>query len=83
MGIGLPLELLTASLPGGFGIGIGEPLEAATELVAPRLLKNCLTELLTGSRIETANASATREVAMIFFMVESLLAPTMKKNRES
>jgi len=29
MGIGLPLGLLTMSLPGGFGIGIGEPLTTA------------------------------------------------------
>lgn len=83
MGTGLPLELSTLSLPGGVGIGTGDPLRAATELVAPRLLKNCLTELLTGSRIETANANTIGRTAMIFFMVESLLAPTMKKNRES
>jgi hypothetical protein len=83
MGTGLPRELLTLRLPGGVGIGTGDPLRAATELVAPRLLKNCLTELLTGSRIETANASATGQMAMIFFMMESLLAPTMKKNRDS
>lgn len=82
MGTGLPLELSTMS-PGGVGIGIGDPLRAATEMVVPRLLKNCLTELLTGSRIETANANTTVGMAMIFFMVESLLAPTMKKNRDS
>jgi len=27
MGTGLPLELLTFSLPGGVGIGTGEPLQ--------------------------------------------------------
>jgi hypothetical protein len=83
MGIGLPLEVSTLSLPGGFGIGIGEPLATATYAGAQRLLKDCLTELLTGSRIEAANASATEQVVMIFFMVESLLAPTMKKNQDS
>jgi hypothetical protein len=82
MGTGLPLERSILS-PGGFGIGTGEPLTSAAYTGAQRLLKDCLTELLTGSRIETANASATGQMAMIFFMVESLLAPTMKKNRES
>jgi hypothetical protein len=79
IGIGVPLALRTAT-PGGFGIGIGVPLLRAGDAPTARLLNNCLTELLTGSRIEIAKTQSDRRIEMIFFMVESLLRPTMKEN---
>ena len=72
-----------AICPGGVGMGSGLPLGAATENAPQRLLNNCLTEVLTGSRIETANASNARRAKMIVFTAKSLLTPTMKKNRKS
>jgi hypothetical protein len=54
----------------------------ATESAAARLLDKCLTELLTGSRIEITKRQSDRRIEMIFFMVESLLRPTMKENRK-
>jgi hypothetical protein len=47
-------EPLTPSALGGVGVGSGDPLRTATEAAAARLLDKCLTELLTGSRIEIA-----------------------------
>jgi len=79
MGRGLPLAPRVAN-PGGVGMGRGLPLRRATENAAWRLLNNCLTELSTGSRIETASASNARRIEMFFFMVKSLLTATMKKN---
>ncbi len=82
MGRGLPLAL-RATDPGGVGMGRGLPLRTERETEAKRLLNNCLTELLTGSRIETVNANNTRLMVKIFFMAESLLTATMKKIRKS
>jgi hypothetical protein len=69
--------------PGGGGAGSGEPVRSATEITAGRLLDKCLTELITGSTIETAMASTARRIEMFFFMAKSLLTATMKWNRNS
>jgi hypothetical protein len=74
-GSGDPLAL---RMGGGVGSGRGDPLRIAGEAIATRLLDNCLTELLTGSRIETAKTKSVRRMEMFFFMAESLLRPTMK-----
>jgi hypothetical protein len=68
---------------GGRGAGRGDPLGSATETAAARLLDKCLTELLTGSTIETTMASNARRIEMFFFMVKRLLIATMKENRKS
>ena len=60
VGRGEPLTAKTLKPGGGGGVGRGEPLRTATETTAARLLDNCLTELLTGSRIETTQASNAR-----------------------
>jgi hypothetical protein len=78
-GSGEPLAL---SMPGGVGSGRGDPLRTAMEAVAARLLDKCLTELLTGSRIEIAKIQSAKRIEIFFFMVESLLRPTMKENRK-
>jgi hypothetical protein len=78
VGRGDPL-VATRLRPGGVGVGRGEPLRIATETRARRLLDNCLTELLTGSTIETAKTRNPSRLEMLFFMVESLLSATMKK----
>jgi hypothetical protein len=69
--------------PGGGGAGRGEPLSIAAETTPLRLLDMCLTELLTGSTIETAKASKARRTETFFFMVKSLLTATMKKSGKS
>jgi hypothetical protein len=79
VGRGEPL-LATRPEPGGVGVGRGDPLRIATVTRACRLLDKCLTELLTGSRIETAKTQSARRIEIIFFMVENLLRPTMKEN---
>jgi hypothetical protein len=76
-GSGEPLAIRAL---GGVGSGRGEPLRTAAEAAAARLLDKCLTELLTGSRIEIAKTHSDRRIEMFFFMVESLLRPTMKEN---
>ena len=53
-------EPLTLGPLGGVGSGRGEPLRTATEAAAERLLDKCLTELLTGSRIEIARTQSDR-----------------------
>lgn len=53
-------EPLTPSALGGVGSGSGDPLGTATGAVAARLLNKCLTEPLTGSRIEIAKAQSTK-----------------------
>lgn len=73
-------EPLTLTVLGGVGSGRGDPLRTATEAAAARLLDKCLTELLTGSRIEIAKKQSDSRIEMIFFMVENLLRPTMKEN---
>ena len=78
-GSGEPLAL---SMTGGVGSGRGDPLRTAMEAVAARLLDKCLTELLTGSRIEIAKIQSAKRIEIFFFMVESLLRPTMKENRK-
>ncbi len=78
-GRGDPLAL---SRPGGVGNGSGDPLRTATEAAAARLLDKCLTELSTGSRIEIAKTQSAERREMYFFMVGSLLSPTMKENRK-
>jgi hypothetical protein len=76
-GSGEPLAIIPL---GGVGSGRGDPLRTAAEAATARLLDKCLTELLTGSRIEIAKTQSDRRIEMIFFMVESLLRPTMKEN---
>jgi hypothetical protein len=78
VGRGEPLVAMRLK-PGGVGVGSGEPLRIATETAARRLLDNCLTELLTGSTIETAKTRNPSRTEMFFIMVESLLSATMKK----
>jgi hypothetical protein len=53
-------EPLVKRALGGVGSGRGEPLRTATEAAAERLLDKCLTELLTGSRIEIARTQSDR-----------------------
>jgi hypothetical protein len=79
VGSGEPLAL-SAVIPGGVGVGRGDPLRAATEASGLRLPDNCLTELLMGSTIEKPKTSNARRIEMFFFMGESLLIATMKKN---
>jgi hypothetical protein len=79
VGRGEPLAA-TKLKPGGVGVGRGDPLRIATETPACRLLDDCLTELSTGSTIETTKASNDRRIEMFFIMTESLLCATMKKN---
>ena len=62
MGMGVPLARWVAN-PGGVGIGIGVPLKRAAEAAAAatvRLLDKCLTDVITGSTIETATARIAR-----------------------
>jgi hypothetical protein len=79
VGSGEPL-VATRLKPGGVGVGRGDPLRMATETRAGRLLDNSLTELLTGSTIKIAKTRNVSRIEMFFFMVESLLSATMKKN---
>jgi hypothetical protein len=79
-GRGEPLARETLKPGGGGGAGRGEPLRSATETAAARLLDKCLTELLTGSTIETTMASNARRIEMFFFMAKYLLTATMKEN---
>jgi hypothetical protein len=72
VGRGEPLLPMTLA-PGGVGVGSGDPLRIATETLSCWLLDNCLTELLTGSTIETAKASNDRRIETFFIMAESLL----------
>lgn len=73
MGRGAPLTVSEAS-PGGVGMGRGAPLRATTESVAERLLDKCLTEVLTGSTMKTAQVRTARPIKAFFFMDELLLA---------
>ena len=83
VGRGEPLAAETLKPGGGGGVGRGDPLRSATETAAARLLDKCLTELLTGSTIETTMASNARRIEMFFFMVKCLLTATMKEDRKS
>jgi len=58
-GRGEPLAVKVLNT-GGCGAGRGEPLLRAAEIGEAPLLDKCLTELLTGSTIETAKASIAR-----------------------
>jgi hypothetical protein len=73
-------EPLTLGPVGGVGSGRGDPLRTATEAAVARLPDKCLTELLTGSRIEIAMTQNTGQIELFLFMVECLLPPTMKEN---
>ena len=66
------------------GVGRGKAgQKCKQETAAARLLDKCLTELLTGSTIETTKASNARRMEMFLFMVKCLLTATMKENRKS
>jgi hypothetical protein len=70
-GSGLPLAARTLELGGGGGgTGSGLPLRGAEETDVVGLLDNCLTELLTGSTIETAKARNAKRILICFIMVE-------------
>jgi hypothetical protein len=69
IGSGDPVGLREANL-GGSGIGSGEPVRAATETAAERLLDNCLTDVLTGSTIKTAQRSKPKRTEIFFSMDE-------------
>ncbi len=69
IGSGEPVALSTEN-PGGLGIGSGEPVRAAKETESERLLDNCLTDVLTGSTIKTAQRIKPKRIERFFSMDE-------------
>jgi hypothetical protein len=51
-------------------MGRGVPLKTATDTAAVRLLDNCLTDVLTGSTIKTAQRSKPKRIEIFFSMDE-------------
>lgn len=73
MGRGVPLAVSTTDF-GGVGMGRGVPLRSAEAIAVKRLLDKCLPDVLTGSRIRTADARTVKLTKRVFFMDEPLLA---------